>query len=259
MDVPRAAAYCSWRSRPTATSLAMKPTFALLLALCATTAAHAETAVATRSGGWSVRLTPRQMIHDARAACADRVFHDNLDGAAGSGCATGTGGLQVYTDRATFMAALAPDPVENAFDDAVPGMSGALLYADGGYEYTVFTQFNRDGGLYNGAGFVSTDRVDDAVTLFFLSGAPVHALGADLWPSDFSLHRVDGTISVEIWLEDGTIETVQPAGPGDFSGFVSASPIVMVIVDAPDQLSAPPPASPDRWATLDNLVIGDVP
>jgi len=248
----------------------MKPILAFLLAAFAAAAAHADPAPAardapvSRSGlptGWSVRLAPRQFIHNARIAdCVDRVFHDNLDGDAGRGCASGDGGdVQVYTDRAAFMAALAPGHVENAFDDAVPGMSGALLYAAGGYEYTVFTQFNRDGGLYNGAGFVSTDRVDDAVTLFFLGGAPVHALGADLWPSDFSLRRVDGTISVEIWLENGVIETVTPTGPGDFSGFVSASPIVMVIVDAPDQPSAPPPASPDRWATLDNLVIGDVP
>jgi len=248
----------------------MKPILAFLFAAFAAGAAHADTAPAqtvasvSRSGlptGWSVRLTPQQLIHNARVAdCFDRVFHDNLDGGAGRGCASGDGGgLQVYADRAAFMTALAPGYVENAFDAVTPGMSGALQYATGGYEYTVFTQFNRDGGLYNGAGFVSTDRVEDAVTLFFLSGAPVHALGADLWPSDFALHRVDGTISVEIWLEDGTIETVTPAGPGDFTGFVSDSPIVMVIVDAPDLASVPPAQSPDRWATLDNLVIGDVP
>ena len=224
----------------------MKPTFLALFALCAATAAHADTPVMTRSAGWAVRLTPQQLIHNARA---DRLFHDDLDG----------DGLQVYADRAAFMAALAPGHVENAFDDVVPGMSGGLEYAASGYEYMVFTQFNRDGGLYNGAGFVSTDRVDDAVTLFFLSGAPVHALGADLWPSDFSLRRVDGTLSIDVWLEDGTIDTVTPAGPGDFTGFVSASPIVMVIVDAPDLASVPPAQSPDRWATLDNLVIGDVP
>lgn len=248
----------------------MKPILAFLFAAFAAAAAHADTVPAeqaaplSRSGvpsGGSVRLTPPQLVHNARAAdCFDRVFHDNLDGDAGRGCANGDGGsLQVYTDRATFMAALAPGYIQNTFDDITPGMSGALEYATGGFEYTVFTQFNRHGGLYNGAGFVSTDRVDDAVTLFFLGGAPVHALGADLWPSDFSLRRVDGTISIEIWLEDGTIETVTPAGSGDFNGFVSASPIVMVIIDAPDLPSAPPAQSPDRWATLDNLVIGDVP
>lgn len=248
----------------------MKPILALLLAAFAAAAANAGTlpaekaAPTTRSGmtpGWSVRLTPQQLIHNARTAdCFDRVFRDNLDGDAGQGCANGDGsGLQVYTDRATFMAALAPGAIENAFDDVVPGISGGLNYAKAGYEYLIFTQFTRHGGLYNGAGFISTDRVDDAVTLFFLSGAPVHALGADMWPSDFSLRRVDGSISIEIWLEDGTIETVNPAHAGDFNGFTSESPIVMVIVDAPDLQSVPAGESPDRWATLDNLVIGDVP
>lgn len=246
----------------------MKPILALFFTAFAATAAHADAlpaanaAPVSRSGlpaGIVPRLTPRQLVDARLADCFDHVFHDDLDGGAGRGCASGDGGgLQVYTDRATFMAALAPGHIENTFDAVTPGMSGALEYAASGYEYMVFTQFNRDGGLYNGAGFVSTDRVDDAVTLFFLSGAPVHALGADLWPSDFSLRRADGTISIEVWLEDGTIQTVA-GGPGDFNGFVSASPIVMVIVDAPDVPPATPADSPDRWATLDNLVIGDVP
>jgi len=256
------------RALPAQSRHAMKPILALFFAAFAATAAHADTVPAakaapvSRSGlpaGIVPRLMPRQLVDARLADCLDRVFHDNLDGGAGRGCASGDGGnLQQYTDRATFMAALAPGHIENAFDTVTPGMSGALEYAASGYEYMVFTQFNRDGGLYNGAGFVSTDRVDDAVTLFFLSGAPVHALGADLWPSDFSLRRADGTISIEIWLEDGTIETVA-GGAGDFNGFVSASPIVMVIVDAPDVPPATPAESPDRWATLDNLVIGDVP
>lgn len=243
----------------------MKPTLVLLLAAFAATAAHADKAApTTRSGsppGWSVLLTPQQLIHNARVAdCLDRVFHDNLDGDAGHGCANGDGsGLQVYTDRAAFTAALAPGYIDNAFDDVVPGIAGGLNYAKAGYEYLIFTQFTRHGGLYNGAGFISTDRVDDAVTLFFLSGAPVHALGADLWTSDFSLRPVAGTLSIDVWLEDGTIETVTPAGPGTFSGFTAESPIVMVVVDAPDLQSVPPGESPDRWATLDNLVIGDVP
>jgi hypothetical protein len=237
----------------------MKPTFALL-AVFAAAAAHAGTLEPTARSGGFFPLAPQQFDVTRIAACADQVFHDNLDGDAGHGCVQGSGAVQVYTDRAAFLAALAPGYIDNTFDDVTPGMSGALQYAKAGYEYTVFTQLNRRGGLYNGPGFISTDRVSDAVTLYFLSGNPVHALGADLWPSDFSLRPVAGTIEIDIWLEDGTIETVTPAGPGNFSGFVSAnSPIVMVVIDAPDLQSVPAGESPDRWSTLDNLVIGDVP
>jgi hypothetical protein len=192
----------------------------------------------------------------AAPTCADAVFANGLEDAA-SGTCRAAGTMQVFTDRAAFIAALAPGHIENAFDDVARGASGALNYSDSNVGYQIYTQFFADGALYNGAGFVSTDRVSDSIVVYFLSGNPVTAIGGNFWPSDFSLNPVDG--SIDLTLSDGTVETITSGGPDAFRGFIAPAPIFRLTIDAPDIVPAPPGASPDRWPTMDNLVIGTAP
>jgi hypothetical protein len=160
---------------------------------------------------------------------------------------------QVFTDRAAFLAALAAGRAENAFDDVAAGAAGGLNYAINGFEYLVYTQFFADGALYNGTGFISTDRVGDQIVVY-LSGNPVTAIGGNFWPVDFASRPTDGSIVLE--FSDGSQETIDAAGPQDFRGFIFADPIFRLTIDAPDIVSPPPGTSPDRWPALDNLIIG---
>jgi len=162
---------------------------------------------------------------------------------------------QVFTDRTAFLAALAALRAENAFDDVVAGAAGGLNYAINGFEYLVYTQFGADGALYNGPGFISTDRVGDNIVVNF-SGNPVTAVGGNFWPVDFASRPTDGSIVLQ--FSDGTLETIAGAGPADFRGFIFADAIFRLTIDAPDIVSPPPGKSPDRWPALDNLIVGSV-
>jgi len=82
--------------------------------------------------------------------------------------------------------------------------------------------------------------VGKRVWLLVLSALPM--AGGNFWPSDFSL-PVGG--SVELFLADSTCETIVSGGPGAFRGFITPRSIGFLIIDAPD-----------RWPTLDNLIVG---
>jgi hypothetical protein len=189
----------------------------------------------------------------ATQRCADYLFVGGMDNAAGVPCHV-AGSTAIYTDRAAFLAALAAGRIENAFDDVVAGASGGLNYSKNRVDYLIYTQFFSDGALYNGPGFVSTDRVGDSIVIY-LSGDPVTAIGGNFWPNDFFLAPAEG--SIDVLLDDGTVESIKSAVPDSFRGFISATPIGRLTIDAPAVAPVPPGESPDRWPALDNLVIGN--
>ena len=167
----------------------------------------------------------------------------------------GTGTTQIFTDRAAFIAALADDRTENKFNDVSHGSSGGLRYLDRGFEYLIFTQFGAESALYNDRNAVSTDRATDELVLTLTNDTPVTAIGGDFWATDFAQRPIEGTITVT--LSDGTTETFDSTGTGNFVGFIAPAPIFGLTVDAPDVANAPPGSSPDRWPTMTNLIIGN--
>jgi len=220
----------------------------LALALAATPAAAAS----SRSGA------PVLAGAAALPAFVDRVFADGLEPApAGAAVA-------VYTDRAAFLAALAPGYAEHDFAEIAPGPGQPIEYTDGsaGYHYVIFTGLFPRYTLYNGPGFVSTDRIGDPVSVATsLFDPPITAIGARVWPSDFFLQPAAGSIVITVLMQDGTTgatETVTQAAPDTFRGFVSAggAPIAAIFVDAVQADPPDPGESPDRWPTLDDLVVG---
>jgi len=232
--------------------------------MLAAVAVHATAAPSSRSGRVAVAppLPVQSFLSSGQADCADRLFTNGLDEDSSGVCATDT--VTVYTDRDAFLAALAPGHIENAFDNVAQGASGALRYSDGAFDYLIFTQPYPpgDSALYNGPGFVSTDRATDQIFVAtFLHNAPITAMGGNMWPSDFWLQPTTGTIIVAAILQDGTLgatETIDTQGPDDFRGFVStATPIAYLLIEAPDLDPSPPDDAPDRWPTLDNLIIGN--
>jgi hypothetical protein len=220
----------------------------LVLLLFAATSAHASTT--SRSG------TSPPAAADLPAGLLDRVFANGVDAARGGDPVT------VYTDRDTFLAALAAGYAAHDFSEIAPGTSQPITYTDGAdaWHYTIFTGIFATHPLYNGPGYISTDRVDDPVSVATsIFDPPFNAIAANVWPSDFSLQPATGQVVVTILLQDGTIgatETVDTTGPDDFRGFVANQPIAGMFVDAPEIDPPVPGESRDRWATLDNLVVG---
>jgi len=225
----------------------MRPAFSLaLLALVASAATAAPT---SRSGAPDAKVAP------PAAPLLDRVF------ASGSDSVRGTP-VTVYTDRAAFLAAIAPGYAEHDFSEIAPGTSQPIGYTDGSdaWHYFIFTGVFATHPLYNGPGYISTDRVDDPISVATsIFDPPFTAIGANVWPSDFSLRPTSGQVVITVLMQDGTTgatETVDSNGPDDFRGFVANAPIAGIFVDAPEIDPPVPGESQDRWATLDNLVIG---
>jgi hypothetical protein len=214
-------------------------------------AVSANASATSRSG-----TNPTRAAADVPAGLLDRVFANGVDTIRGGDPVT------VYTDRDAFLAALAAGYVEHDFSEIPQGTSQPITYTDGAdaWHYTIFTGIFATHPLYNGAGFISTDRVDDPVSVATsIFDPPFSAIGANVWPSDFSLQPTTGQVVVTILLQDGTIgatETVDTTGPDDFRGFIANQPIAAMFVDAPEIDPPVPGESRDRWATLDNLVVG---
>jgi hypothetical protein len=230
----------------------MTPTRAFTLALLALAATSAHASTTSRSST-PPAPAPAGAIP---AGTLDRLFASGLD-------ATGGGDpVTVYTDRAAFLAAVAPGYAEHDFSEIAPGTSQPITYTDGSdaWHYTIFTGVFATHPLYNGPGYISTDRVDDPISVATsIFDPPFTAIGANVWPSDFSLQPATGQVVVTVLMQDGTIgatETVDTTGPDDFRGFVANAPIAGIFVDAPEIDPPVPGESQDRWATLDNLVIG---
>jgi len=165
-----------------------------------------------------------------------------------------SGDTQVFTDRAAFIGALAMGAHENRFEDVSAGASGGLTYSGGGFTYLIYTQVFAHGALYNGAGFVSTDRAGDKITIEF-NNATATAIGASFWPVDFSSRPIEGMIILV--MSDGTQETIPSTGRHEFRGFITRVPIQRMSIDAPDMLQPPVGTSPNRWPAMDDLIIGN--
>lgn len=208
----------------------------------------------TRSGMVAQgQYAPFLAIGSAASACVDAVFANGLDDASHSKCHT-AGTVQIFTDRAAFLGALSATHTVNAFDDIHAGTSGGLVYSEHGFEYQIYTQFHARGPLYNGDGFISTDRSTDQVILY-QTGDPVTAIGGNFWASDFSLQPVIGTI--DIYVNQELVDSFESTNPNDFRGFITESPISSLTIDSPDIDEPPPGTSTDRWPTMDNLIIGN--
>lgn len=234
----------------------MKRLPALRLALLALALPALPVAAAPSRSGTSVLASEASL-----PALPDRVFASGLETAPAGAAVT------VYTDRAAFLAAIAPGYAEHDFSEIAPGPGQPIHYTDGsaGYNYFIFTGIFAHYTLYNGAGFVSPDRLGDPVSvLTSIDDPPITAIGGNVWPSDFSLLPTGGSIVITVLMQDGSTsatETLESAGPDDFRGFVSApgAPIAGLFINA-TQIDPPVPGeSPDRWPTLDNLVVGSAP
>lgn len=255
----------------------MNPTFAPRLAMLALAASvtAASAAPVSRSG-----LLPVPAPGPMRAALPSLSWPDHLF-ASGLEAAPAVDTVTVYTNRATFLAAVADGYAAHDFSEVQPGIGQMLFYNDGidydldnpnadppltepsPYWYVVFSGLYPSNPLYNGAGYISTDRLGDPVSVLTdIYHPPITAIGANVWTSDFALQSAGGSLTVTVIMQDSNVDPmnipVDATTPETFVGVIASigHPIAGILVHA-DQIAAPEPGeSPDRWPTVDNLVIG---
>lgn len=143
--------------------------------------------------------------------------------------------VMIYTDFATFMAALNGAPITTqTFDTAQTFVLGDNAYNGMTFRVTGTTVGGNSvsGGILNGDEFTNTS-VD------YLFGAPITAIGAT-----FNGARTANGIN---WVVDGNVVSIFSASPGTgFFGIISTVPFSFVDVNGG--------ATPNEIYSLDNLV-----
>ena len=176
----------------------------------------------------------------------DALFCNGFDGPAS--------GTRVFTDRATFVAAIGPGFYENPFDDLVPGSIPRLDYANPPWAYTILPFGPAPPGipppplaLANGSGFVSVDYSRDSLFVIF-TGSQATAIGGNFWAGN-NITWQPTYSPVTLTLNDGTTLTYISTGPTNFRGFITSGPITTLTVTAHTVI-------PGEWPNMDNLIIG---
>jgi MYXO-CTERM domain-containing protein len=155
----------------------------------------------------------------------------------------------VYTDSASFLAAIEPGYYYNNFTGVPTGAQPSLSYSSGGFSYTISTGPGALSGLYNDTGLVSTDNAQDVLYIEFTSGN-VTAVGGNFWATDISFFPIAATVAIN--LSDGTSVSFNSTSANDFRGFTSNVTITSMTIDAIDGVAF-------AWTAMDNLYVGMVP
>ena len=173
---------------------------------------------------------------------------------AGSGARAAT--LTEYTDRAAFLAALAPGYLSNNFSTLAAGIqTSATLSFSGGSPSINVDLTTRDGSdsLPGGPLYVcNTSTVSNApgtgrrTDKLSISAPAFTAIGGDWFISGVNDEFVAGEVTLT--FSDGTIRTVNGTDqPNSFRGYISDAPLTGVKVIATNTALG--------WTTIDNLVI----
>ena len=208
-------------------------------ALGCAAAAHAHAAETSASSPISVAQL-----------CGDVISSGGFEAATHHCSPSGT--TIIYTDRAAFLEAIEVGHIDNDFDDIPPGPSGELHFDEDGFQYRIVTQFRADGLLFNGDGFLSTERSTDSLQLFVVPFVrPVNAIGADFFTTSLSVTPASGTVHLFL---DGVEETIESTGAPVFRGFISDLDLAGWDEFATGEADNGTPI--DRWPAMDNLLLG---
>ncbi len=179
--------------------------------------------------------------------------------AALAACASAQASVQVFTDEASFLAALSSYGTDT-FDDLLPGTGyeGPLSRSAGSVGYTV-TASPTSPILY-GAGteddpWLSSNNAKDFIT-FANFGTAVAAVGAYVSGSDIAgLPFAGGFTAVRVTTTDGkTVQFERQASASNYWGFLSDAPIVSFEVKTFYGRRGDP-----VWPTVDDLTLAPVP
>lgn len=154
-----------------------------------------------------------------------------------------------YTDRDAFLAALSSSSTDNYNDLSLGFVTSPLNRTITGYTYNA----TATGGLYtgtvNGSTVLSTNTEDTALTLNFTAGAPT-AVGGYFFNTDFGLNVLNRVITVTA-NPGASAQSVVTGSATNFFGWLddSGTPFTSLVI-------VPGAGSPDAFATVDDLVLG---
>lgn len=156
----------------------------------------------------------------------------------------------IYTDRDTFLAALAGS-YEDEFEDLSGSYTPPLSRGEGSFTYTatVLNEYWEEIGYmdtqYGGGSTAVSTRSGYASLFFSFANSGIDAVGGYFWGTDY-MSEVYPDATISFTLSDGTIHTLSEIGnTTTFLGFISDGSLEWIHIRA----------TLDR-ATADNLIVG---
>lgn len=146
-------------------------------------------------------------------------------------------GTTTYTDRSSFLTALAPGFYTETFIG-----SETTSFSGAGFGFTVAAP----DGTYASGTDLGANQVEQALTITF-TGHPVTAVGGNFYATDINPDFLPESLTVA--LSDGTTLVYTPTGKDTFRGFVTTSSISSLTVAFAAQ-------GMGRYTTVDNLTVG---
>lgn len=154
-----------------------------------------------------------------------------------------------YTDRDAFLAALSSSSTDNYNDLSLGFVTSPLNRTITGYTYNATATDDLYTGTVNGSTVLSTNTEDTALTLNFTAGAPT-AVGGYFFNTDFGFNVLNRVITVTA-NPGASAQSVVTGSATNFFGWLddSGTPFTSLVI-------VPGAGSPDAFATVDDLVLG---
>ena len=154
-----------------------------------------------------------------------------------------------YTDRDAFLAALSSSSTDNYNDLSSGLVTSPLNRTITGYTYNATATDDLVLGTVNGSTVLSTNTEDTALTLNFTAGAPT-AVGGYFFNTDFGFNVLNSVITVTA-NPGASAQSVVTGSATNFFGWLdySGTPFTSLVI-------VPGAGSPDAFATVDDLVLG---
>ena len=154
-----------------------------------------------------------------------------------------------YTDRDAFLAALSSSSTDNYNDLSSGLVTSPLNRTITGYTYNATATGDMAADTVNGSKVLSANYEDTALTLNFTAGAPT-AVGGYFFNTDFGGNVLNRVITVTA-NPGASAQSVVTGSATNFFGWLddSGTPFTSLVI-------VPGAGSPDAFATVDDLVLG---
>ena len=159
--------------------------------------------------------------------------------------------ITIFTDQASFLAALSAPAVDTFQDLSIGTSLPPLTRAIGPYGYTASTDVSTLHGVGAPANpWLSSEYALATITFGNFTGGVV-GLGGDFFTTMREGNHFPGTVTLTATDADGSVSRqIVNASTSSFMGFLSTSGLTSV------NLSAVQPVSQPLWPTADNLILG---
>ena len=154
-----------------------------------------------------------------------------------------------YTDRDAFLAALSSSSTDNYNDLSSGLVTSPLSRTITGYTYNATATDDLVLGTVNGSTVLSANVSGKALTLNFTAGAPT-AVGGYFFNTDIGFNVLNRVITVTA-NPGASAQSVVTGSATNFFGWLddSGTPFTSLVI-------VPGAGSPDAYATVDDLVLG---